>query len=126
MRNKLRAVGVFLLACSSLAFADDLTINLKGTHPVTRKSARYQCDANAAKLGLPATPFTIDYINSGKNSLAVLPISGESLIFSGVSSGSGARYAAGNYIWWEAVGRSITLTADTMNGQVVSSCQILR
>jgi membrane-bound inhibitor of C-type lysozyme len=51
-------------------------------------------------LGLPAKPFTVDYLNGNGNSLAVLPINGQPLIFVGVISGSGGRYAAGRYIWW--------------------------
>ena len=41
----------------------------------------------------------VAYINAGPNSLALIEIDGEDLIFAGVISASGARYAAGPYIW---------------------------
>ncbi len=84
------------------ASAADLTIPLPGDAPVTRKSVQYQCDGNVTKLGLPAGAFSVEYINGGGNSLAVVPISGKPMIFVTVLSGSGARYVAQQYTWWEA------------------------
>ena len=81
-----------------------MTIHLSGSQPVSRKTVQYQCDAKGAAIGLPAAAFPVEYINGGGNSLAVVPIHGNSLIFANVTSGSGARYAAGQYIWWEAGG----------------------
>jgi membrane-bound inhibitor of C-type lysozyme len=115
--------GLSILAWSASAFATDVSIHLEGSLPVTRKVAQYQCDGNAAKLGLPAGPFSVEYINAGGNSLAVLPISNQSLIFSNVVSGSGARYAAQQYIWWEAAGRSISLSSDGLSGKARTECQ---
>jgi membrane-bound inhibitor of C-type lysozyme len=98
-----------------------LTIHLSGSQPVSRKTVQYQCDAKAAAIGLPATVFPVEYINGAGNSLAVVPIHGNSLIFANVMSGSGARYAAGQYIWWEA-GGSVTLYSDSMAGKMQSAC----
>jgi membrane-bound inhibitor of C-type lysozyme len=110
------------LSCSTaLAGATDLTIHLGGSQPVSRKTVRYQCDAKAAAIGLPATAFPVEYINGAGNSLAVVPIHGYSLIFANVMSGSGARYAAGQYIWWEA-GGAVTLYSDSMAGKAQSAC----
>jgi membrane-bound inhibitor of C-type lysozyme len=110
------------LGCSTaLAGATDLTIHLSGSQPVSRKTVQYQCDAEAAAIGLPATAFPVEYINCAGNSLAVFPIHGTSLIFANVMSGSGARYAAGQYIWWEA-GGSVTLYSDSIAGKMQSAC----
>src|SRR5713101_4499192 len=110
------------LKCNNtLAGATDLTIHLSGSQPVSRKTVHYQCDAKAAAIGLPATAFPVEYINGTRNSLAIVPIHGNSLIFANVMSGSGARYAAGQYIWWEA-GGSVTLYSDAMAGKTQSAC----
>jgi membrane-bound inhibitor of C-type lysozyme len=105
------------------AIASDLTIHMADSSSYTHKAAKYQCDSTGVELGLPAGPFTVEYINGGGNSLAVLPIANQSLIFAGVDSGSGARYAAQQYIWWEAAGRSISLTSDSLDGKKQSFCQ---
>ncbi|MEA2264062.1 MAG: hypothetical protein QOJ51_6887 [Acidobacteriaceae bacterium] len=110
------------LSCSTaLAGATDVTIHLNGSQPVSRKSVQYQCDAKAAAFGLPATAFPVEYINGAGNSLAVVPMHGNSLIFANVMSGSGARYAAGQYVWWET-GGSVTLYSDSMAGKTQSAC----
>jgi membrane-bound inhibitor of C-type lysozyme len=104
------------LSCSTaLAGATDLTIHLSGSQPVSRKTVQYQCDAKAAAIGLPATAFPVEYINGAGN------MHGNSLVFANVMSGSGARYAAGQYIWWEA-GGSVTLYSDSMAGKTQSAC----
>jgi membrane-bound inhibitor of C-type lysozyme len=104
------------------AFAADMTIHLPDPAPVSRRVGRYQCDAAAAKLGLPSGPFSVEYLNGGGNSLAVLPISGKPLIFANVISGSGARYAAREYVWWEASGRSISLSSE-IGDKVRTECR---
>lgn len=43
---------------------------------------------------------SVQYVNSGINSLAILPISGEERIFVNVISGSGVRYVSGQFTWW--------------------------
>jgi|SRR5271154_2536593 len=105
--------------------ATELIINLLGSEPIKRVTARLQCDENATGLGLPAGPFTVEYLNGAGNSLAVLPIHGQSLIFANVPSASGARYAAGPYVWWDAAGRSITLYSDSLAGKRQTSCRAL-
>lgn len=106
--------------------AADLNIRLAGSPEVKRKSVTYECDGKGVKLGLPPRPFPVEYVNVSGNSLAILPVFGETLIFAGVSSGSGARYAAQDLIWWEAAGRSITLTSDSLRGKIASSCRLVR
>ena len=119
---KAKWITLAALSCSTaLAGATDVTIHLSGSQPVSRKTVQYQCDAKAAVIGLPATAFPVEYINGDGNSLAVVPIHGNSLIFANVMSGSGARYAAGQYIWWEA-GGSVTLYSDSLAGKSQSAC----
>jgi membrane-bound inhibitor of C-type lysozyme len=82
------------LATSSQA--GELTINLPDTAKVERRTISYQCKG----LGR----LQVEYINAVPNALAVVPIDGKPLVFANVLSGSGARYAAGRYIWWEKGG----------------------
>jgi membrane-bound inhibitor of C-type lysozyme len=122
MQAKWNLMALFALGCSTaLAAATDLTIHLNGSQPVSRKTLQYQCDAKATAIGLPATAFPVEYINGAGNSMAVVPIHGNSLVFANVTSGSGARYAAGQYIWWEA-GGSVTLYSDSLAGKMQSAC----
>jgi membrane-bound inhibitor of C-type lysozyme len=44
---------------------------------------------------------TVSYVNATNgDSFAYLPVEGTQHVFVGVTSGSGARYASGRYIWW--------------------------
>ena len=115
-------IGACVLACSALVGASDLTIHLSGSQPFTRNTVKYQCDPQGAKMGLPAGMFSVEYINGAGNSLAVVPVGGNSLIFANVVSGSGARYAAGQFIWWDAGGRGTTFSADSISGKMSSAC----
>jgi membrane-bound inhibitor of C-type lysozyme len=114
-------LGLLILARHGAA--EDLTVHLAGTGPFTRRLIDYQCDAVGASLGLRASRFSVEYLNSDSNSLAILPVAGHSLIFVSVISASGARYAAQRYIWWEAAGRAVTFSADSPLGQQQSSCR---
>jgi membrane-bound inhibitor of C-type lysozyme len=73
-------------------------------------------------MGLPAGVFSVEYLNGAGNSLAVVPVGGNSMIFANVVSGSGARYAAGQYIWWDAAGRSTTFSSNSLAGTMSSQC----
>lgn len=111
-----------LIGCVDQALAADLTVHLPDTASVSHDVVKYQCDAAGAKMGLPAGPFSAEYINGGGNSLVVVPVSGKSLIFANVSAASGARYAAQQYLWWEA-GGAVTFSSDSMAGKMSSTCQ---
>jgi membrane-bound inhibitor of C-type lysozyme len=123
MKMKLisRLLGLSLLI--GPVVGGDFTIHLSGVSPVSRQVIQYQCDASGAKLGLPKGPFPIEYINGGGNSLALLPISGNTLVFVNVRSGSGARYVAQQYIWWEEAGRRVSLRRETLTETTESVCQ---
>jgi len=115
------AAALALSICVPMASANDLTIHLPDNPSVSRQTVEYQCDAKGSDIGVPAGPFAVEYINAGGNSLVVVPISGKGLIFSSVISASGVRYTARQYTWWDAKG-SVTLSSDSMNGKVQSSC----
>lgn len=70
----------------------------------TIQSTRYSCDG--------ADPFAVQYVNVGPNSLALLTLDKQDIVFVNVISGSGARYAAGSMEWWTK-GEAATFT-DTM------------
>jgi membrane-bound inhibitor of C-type lysozyme len=114
--------GVAVLTCCVFARATDLTIHLSGSEPISRHMPKYRCDAQGGKMGLPAGVFSVEYINGAGNSLAIVPVSGHSLIFANVVSGSGARYAAGGLIWWDAGDRGVTFSSDSIDGNVTSEC----
>jgi membrane-bound inhibitor of C-type lysozyme len=120
--SRLLALGIVAIETSSTALAEDLTIHLPASASLSRKSVQYQCDAQGAKIGLPSGPFSVEYINGGGNSLAVVPISGNALIFSNVMSASGARYTAQQFTWWEAHGTA-TLYSDSLAGKSRSACR---
>jgi membrane-bound inhibitor of C-type lysozyme len=115
-------IGTAVLSCSALAGATDLTIHLNGSQPITRNTVKIQCDVQGSRMGLPAGVFSVEYLNGAGNSLAIVPVGGNSLIFANIVSGSGARYAAGEYIWWDAAGRGITFSSDSLAGKMSSAC----
>ena len=53
----------------------------------------------------------------------MLPISGKALIFANVGSGSGARYVAQQYVWWEEAGRIVSLRRESLEGKMETTCQ---
>jgi membrane-bound inhibitor of C-type lysozyme len=124
MKSKWNLLMIAALGWSTLAGATDLTIHLTGSQPLSRKTVQYQCDGQAAASGLPATAFPVEYINGAGNSLVIVPVQGASLIFTNVSSASGARYAAGQYIWWDAAG-SVNFYSDSLAGKTQSACHRL-
>jgi len=98
------ALTAGLASLTAIVAASELTIKLTGSDSIRRKTVMYQCDAKAVGFGVPAKAFPVEYIDGGGNSLAIVPIKGQSLIFANVVSASGARYAARTYIWWEGHG----------------------
>ncbi len=121
MQAKWKLILTVVLGSSTLASATDLTIHLNGPQTLSRKTVQYRCDAQGAAIGLPASAFPVEYINGAGNSLVIVPVHGMSLIFANVMSASGARYAAGQYIWWEAAG-SVTFYSDSIAGKAQSAC----
>lgn len=117
----LAATALAVSLCASVASANDLTIHLPDNPSVSRQTVEYQCDGKGPDIGVPSGPFSVEYIDVGGNSLAVVPVSGKGLIFSSVISASGVRYTSQQYTWWDAKG-SVTLSSDSMAGRLQSSC----
>jgi membrane-bound inhibitor of C-type lysozyme len=72
------------------AVADTLTLDLPGK--AERSTVTYSCK------GVP--PVTVEYINAGANALAIVNDGNATMVMVSVLSGSGARYAGRQYIWW--------------------------
>jgi membrane-bound inhibitor of C-type lysozyme len=121
-RKWMLTMAVAAMACSSFAMATELTIHLNGSQPISRQTIHYQCDAQGAAMGLPATAFAVEYINGAGNRLAIVPVRATSMVFANIFSGSGARYAAAEYIWWDAAGRTTTFSSDSLAGKKTSVC----
>ncbi|MBO3274450.1 MliC family protein [Pseudomonas schmalbachii] len=110
----LAVVPVLLVACGGddpkSAAADALV--LPGDAELDSRSVEYKCDDGRS--------IAVQYLNKGDNRLAVVPVSDSStLVFANVISGSGARYAAGQYIWWSK-GPEATLYKEWMGGEPVN------
>lgn len=122
-----RLISVTGLMVSAVSMvATDLTLHLKGTDTIERKTVQFQCDAQGVKMGLPQGPFPVEYLNGAGNHLAVVPVKGNSLIFVTVPSGSGAKYAAEQFTWWDAGGRGTTFASDFPGPKASSSCHVVR
>ena len=119
------AGALLLLGMAAACPAEDLTVSLPGVE-ITRIQATFDCGAEGVALGLPRGPFTVEYLNAGDNHLAVLPVNGKKLVFANVMSASGARYAAGRYIWWDAGGRGVTLYATGIDGHPKADCRTVK
>ena len=117
----------FILAFAWLgtmpAGATDLTIQLSGSQALSRKFVKLDCGNEGTALGLPSKPFTVEYVNGAGNSLAILPIHEQSLIFVSVMSGSGTRYASGWLLWWDAGSRGVPLSSDSLTGKKEVACR---
>ena len=121
--RQIRLVAVVgMMLCGAVAGASDLRIHLNGNGTVERKTVKYKCDAQGAKMGLPAEVFAVEYLNGAGNHLAVVPVKGNSMVFVTVPSGSGAKYAAEEFTWWEAGGRGTTFSSDFPGPKASSEC----
>jgi membrane-bound inhibitor of C-type lysozyme len=76
------------------AFAADaphIALTVQNGSPNMLTAAHYDCAGNAVD---------VEYVNVEPDHLAIVPVDGRKRIFVLVISGSGARYASGQYIWW--------------------------
>lgn len=95
--KRLAATLAAALLTTGASHAVDATLQLElGNEQSSfdRRSVLYDCSAGE--------PFDVVYINAAPNFLALVPIEEEPqfIVFASVISGSGARYAAGKWIWW--------------------------
>ncbi|SDH92356.1 MliC family protein [Pseudomonas panipatensis] len=107
----LAAVPVLLVACGGgekKAPPVDALV-LPGDAKLDSRSVDYKCE--------DGRKFSVQYLNKGDNHLAVVPVSDSaSLVFANVISASGAKYAAGQYIWWTKADQA-TLYKDWKGGE---------
>jgi membrane-bound inhibitor of C-type lysozyme len=88
--SKFLGIAAAIAASLGSASAADLTLPVPAEN-VKRSVVNYDCDGD---------PLKVEYINSGENAFAILPMRSDRLVFVNVVSGSGVRYASGPYIWW--------------------------
>ena len=70
--RQIRLVAVVgMMLCGAVAGASDLRIHLNGNGTVERKTVKYQCDAQGAKMGLPAGVFAVEYLNGAGRCFSV-------------------------------------------------------
>ena len=86
-----RFLTIAALLASTTAQAATITIEVPGDEEPIGDTFVYDCDG---------TEVIAQYINTGPVSLAVLTIGEDFVVASNVLSGSGAKYAGAQYIWW--------------------------
>ena len=88
---RLSLAAFIIAAATNAAMASTVTLELPGGAPVERNSVNYKCGDQAVKA---------EYINAGDNSLVVLTLGDRTVVAVTVLSGSGAKYAGQQYVWW--------------------------
>lgn len=106
-----RIFAAAILLAPATASAAPVELDLPGQ--VQRTSVAYSCSDGVDR--------TADYINVGENSLAVVGIDGAPVVFVSVMSGSGARYAARQYVWWSK-GESVTFSNEMETDDAPVTC----
>ena len=114
LRFALTAAIVTSLVTPALADVS-IGVGLSVTGDSEVKVVKYDCPGH--------DPLTVQYLNASPNFLALLPIEGQTLIFVNTISASGAKYEAGQYIWWNK-GSDATLSDVTegLDAAPVMSC----
>jgi membrane-bound inhibitor of C-type lysozyme len=93
--------SVLALSADSAFAADAVTFPLS---VASSKDVHYICKDKKE--------IVVSYVNATSgDAFAYLPVDGTQHVFVGVTSGSGARYASGRYIWWNK-GNSGALSVD--------------
>ena len=91
----LAAIAILALQAGGVAVAGDqpphISITVENGGANARTTANYDCGGKS---------LAVDYINVEPDHLAIVPVDGKPRIFANVFSGSGARYASGQYVWW--------------------------
>lgn len=93
MRIPLAIAVLTAAALTGPALADvsvGLGLNLTGDAEI--KTAKYTCTGS--------DPITVQYVNADPNYLALIPVHGQTLVFVNTISASGAKYEAGQFVWW--------------------------
>lgn len=91
------AITATALLIAFPAMAVDTAVTITLTTPsgaFEQQITQYDCGTES--------PLAVTYVNAAPNFLAIFAAPEETgpLVFASVQSGSGARYAAGKWIWW--------------------------
>jgi len=86
--------AALLTPAAAQAVETSVQIELGTQSDFERRVVVYDCSAGE--------PFSVTYINAAPNFLALVPIADEPElhVFASVISASGARYASGQWVWW--------------------------
>lgn len=88
---RLFLAALVLTSAAGTASATTVTFELPGDATVDRQAISYKCGDRDVKA---------EYINAGSNSLVVLTLGDQAVVAVTVLSGSGAKYAGQQYVWW--------------------------
>ena len=97
MRGNGRTIGRLAVSCLGVIIAPaaalgaEIKFEVPDAREVHTVKAAYACGEKRV---------TAEYINAGSTSLVLLNFDGLFVVASNVLSGSGARYAGRQYIWW--------------------------
>lgn len=89
-------------------------LNFSGN--VEQKVVQYNCGLEEA--------LTVRYVNAAPNYLAFVPVDGKTLVFVTVLSGSGAKYAAGEYEWWTKGSEATLANLTTPDAEPIACSEI--
>ncbi len=106
-----RIFAAAITLAPAAALAAPVELDLPGQ--VERTTVAYSCSDGVDR--------SADYINVGENSLAIVGIDGAPVVFVNVMAGSGARYAARQYVWWSK-GESVTFSNEMESDPAPVTC----
>jgi membrane-bound inhibitor of C-type lysozyme len=89
--RRLAVISIGVISAQAAALAAKITFEVPNVGEVQTTKAVYSC----GNKQVSAT-----YINAGSTSLVLLKLGNEFVVASNVLSGSGARYAGRQYVWW--------------------------
>ena len=89
--RRLAVISIGVIRVQAAALAANITFEVPNAGEVQTTKAAYSC----GNKQVSAT-----YINAGSTSLVLLKLGNEFVVASNVLSGSGARYAGRQYVWW--------------------------
>lgn len=92
MMRTAAACLAFLALAAPASAQTSFFLGLPISGDADRKLVRYDCEG--------AESFDVEYVNAAPNFLAFVPYDGQTYLMATVLSGSGARYAAANLVWW--------------------------
>lgn len=103
-----------LIASAVFLNANMAAAEIRFSVPADVNTATFSCSNQ--------TTLPVQFVETGVNSMAVLPVEGEERIFVNVVSGSGARYVSGKFeLWLKGDAASLRdLTEDTTIAECVS------